>query len=66
MGKESDHVALKSYEGILKEEQEELQICKSYLRIDEAYHFLGASADAVATCKCHEKKFNRNKMLIYT
>ena len=53
--KESETVALKAYEAIMKNDHENLKIIKSGLKLSTQHHFLGASTDAVALCQCHGK-----------
>jgi hypothetical protein len=54
-GQEKEAVALKQYKRQLVKDHQEVTISKSGLRLDENHHYLGASADAVASCKCHGK-----------
>ena len=53
--KESETVALKAYEAIMKNDHENLKMIKSGLKLSTQHHFLGASTDAVTLCQCHGK-----------
>ena len=47
--------ALQCYHDLIKSEHVNLAIEKSGLLLNNEYHFLGASADAICKCNCHGK-----------
>ena len=54
-GNKNEPVALKAYEAIMKNDQEDLKIIKSGLKLSTQHDFPGASTDALAICQCHGK-----------
>ena len=54
-GNKNEPVALKAYEAVMKNDQEDLKIIKSGLKFSTQHHFPGASTDALAICQCHGK-----------
>ena len=51
---ENEPVGLKAYEA-MKNDNEDLKIIKSGLKLSTQYHYLGASTDAIAICQCYGK-----------
>eukprot|EP00795_Rhopilema_esculentum_P005654 gene5654-10886_t len=53
--REHEAEAIRYYEGHLQNSHVNLKLEKSGLMLDDLHHFLGASADAIASCECHGK-----------
>ena len=54
-GREHEAEAITYYEGNRQSSHFNLKLEKSRLMLDDQHHFLGASADAIASCDCHGK-----------
>lgn len=52
-GKEHEDEAISCYANYLNNSHIDAKVQRSGLGLDEGYHFLGASVDAIVTCKCH-------------